>query len=367
MNKATLKKKVIAVSTVCVIFFLLGILLYPRNSNQPEYIIDKQYEIRLSDVEKSRSSLPRTQQILSEKHNEGEPADNGTIIDLKAVFSEGLINTRTTLKYFKHMEHLFRKSTTLGEHFDKVKQYLFSHFPEDEAGILFDTYEKYLICEMDLLGEYRNFTGAGTPEEALDVLARIQDFRRARLGRELADKLFGADVKAKEYAFRRAAIVTDDLYGEEKENRIRELNEGMWGNEADDVEAHPNPYNRYQEKIKLYQKDLGEMASDAARQEKIRDFRKDFFEPETVEKLDAVDRQIAEEQQRENDYKEAENQILETAGLSDAEKEERIRQLQEQIFKDSAEEFRRRDTIQKDRESFIRQRRENSAPLIEQP
>lgn len=365
------KKRIIAVSAVCLLFLVLGFILYPRDTDQSEYIFDKTYDIRLRDVTQSRSALPRQQtpprsdgSILGDE--DGASTETDPEFDLKALFSEGLINAHTTLKYFKHLEHHFRKTTTLGEHFEKIRDYLFSHFPGDEAQVLFDTYQIYLQCEMDLLDEYKNFSAATTTEEALAVLRRIQDFRRERMGRDLADNLFGADVKAKEYAFRRAAIVNDDkLYGDEKEKRIGELNTGMWGEEAGAVEEHPNPYNRYQEKLKIYEKDLSGLSSDGARQEKIRTFREAFFPPETIEKLEAVDRQILEAEAREQTYMEAETQILKEPGLTDIQKEEKIRQLQDLTFGEDAESFRRREAIVQGKEALIMENQQKAAGMTE--
>lgn len=364
-----IKKRIIAVLVVCILFLIFGFLLYPRDKDQSEYIFDKKYNIRLTDVNKSRSALPRRQasENLVPLNQAGEAAsETDPAFDIKAIFSEGLINAHTTLKYFKHLEHQFRKTATLEEHFKQVREYLFSHFPENEAKILFGTYQKYLECEMALGDEYKNFTGAGSPEEAIAILRRIQDFRRERLGQELADQLFGTDVKAKEYAFRRAAIVADDsLYGKDKEDRIRELNADMWGEEAAAVEEHPNPYNRYQEKLEVYTKDLEDLASDAARQEKIKEFRKEFFPPETVEKLEAIDSQVVEEQVREENYQAAAKQVREDSNLSDRQKEERIRQLQDRTFGEEADALRRREAMEKGREEFIQQKQQKPAGATE--
>ena len=54
--------------------------------------------------------------------------------------------------------------------------------------------------------EFRSFGLVRTPEDAIEILKQMQAFRRERLGVELADQLFGPDVKAREYAFRSTAL-----------------------------------------------------------------------------------------------------------------------------------------------------------------
>jgi lipase chaperone LimK len=206
---------------------------------------------------------------------------------------------------------------------------------------------------MDLLEEYKHFSGVQTPEEAIDMLKQIQAFRRQRLGQELADRLFGTDVKAKEYAFRRAAIVRDNtLYGREKEERLAELNKDMWGDESAAVDAHRNAYNQYQETLQIYQKDLDEAASEAARQKKLRQLREEHFSPEVVAKFEEIDQQMDEAAEREKTYREQAGAIESNEALSEAEKEKRIRNLQSEVFGEDAAAFRRREAIRKGREEM---------------
>ncbi len=361
-------KKAIALIGIFVLFFLIGYWLFPKDKEQTQYIFDKSFNISLEDVKKARKSLPRTKlspagtssDKTSDKSGQDviDPQEPG--LDLREIFGEGLINSYTTLKYFKHMEHLFRKSTTLGEHFDEVKKYLFAEFSEEEATTLFETYKNYLQCEMDLIEEFRNLTSARSTEEAINTLKQIQEFRRDRLGVDLADKLFGSDVKAKEYAFRRADIVGDDaLYGEAKDEMLKQLNEDMWGEDSEAIEEHPNDYNRYKEKLLIYKKDLEQIESEEERQAKIKEYRSEFFTPEVVKRLDEVDQQIVAEKQNETDYREKEKKILENTGLTEETKNKKIEEMQNEMFGEEADAFRRRETMRLERERMIR---ENKKP-----
>lgn len=359
------KKKAIAVSGIFILLFFLGYWLFPKETpRENEYIFDKSYNISLEDVKKSRKALPRnpaadstgTENGLSGEFMSEAPGAQDPGLNIREIFSEGLINSYTTFKFFKHLEHQFRKSATLGEHFDEVKKYLFAEFSDTEAQILFDTYKDYLLCEMDLVEEFRNLTSARSTEEAIVVLRRIQDFRRDRLGAELADKIFGADVKAKEYAFRRADIVGDKaLYGEAKEAQLKKLNEDMWGEDAASVEEHPNNYNRYREKLLIYDKDLQDLDTEDSRKAKIKEFRTQFFPPEVVERLDAVDRQIAAESSKEADYRAKEQQILADTGTTEETKQKQIEALQNELFGEEAEAFRRGETMRLELEKMMQE------------
>ena len=358
------RKKTIALISVFFILLLIGYWIFPKDTGDSDYIFDKSYNISLEDVKKARRSLPRIETDNGrhpasvaadpEGHHALPPDEQG--LDLRQIFGEGLINSYTTLKYFKHLEHMFRKSETLGEHLDDIRKYLFEQFSKEEARILFDTYENYLHCEMDLIEEFQNLTSAKSTEEAIDILKQIQAFRRDRLGTDLADKLFGADVKAKEYAFRRADIVGDDtLYGAAKEKMLKKLNEEMWGEDALAIEEHPNDYNRYQEKLLIYEKDLADIGSEEMRQAKIKEFRTQFFAPEVVARLEDVDRHIAAEAQKESDYRDKEQKILENTGLSEATKSEKIQALRRDIFGDDADAFSRRETMRLELEKMIQE------------
>ncbi|MBC2715668.1 MAG: lipase chaperone [Desulfobacteraceae bacterium] len=361
-------KKAVAIIGIFILLFLIGYWFFPKEKEQTEYIFDKSYNISLEDVKKARKSLPRNELTPDSTSLNSTPDESGQNavdqrdpgLDLREIFGEGLINSYTTLKYFKHLEHLFRKSSTLGEHFDEVKKYLFAEFSEAEAWTLFETYKKYLQCEMDLIEEFRNLTSAKSTEEAIDTLKQIQEFRRDRLGVELADKLFGADVKAKEYALRRADIVGNDvLYGEDKEKLLKQLNKDMWGEDADAIEKHPNDYNRYKEKLLIYEKDLEEIESEAMRQARIKEYRTEFFTPEVVKRLDEVDQQIADEKQNEIDYRDKQKKILENTGLTEEIKNKKIEALQNKMFGKEADAFRRRETMRLELEKMIQ---ENQKP-----
>ncbi len=366
MNRNT-KKQLGRIIVFILLAFLIGYWLYPRQEPN-EYIFDKSYPIRLEDVQKSKTPLSFEQESTGV---DATPSDSKTeqtsphqkklsSDDLKKLFSEGVINSHTTLKYFKHLEYMFKESQNLNEHLNLVKTHLFSEFSDKEAQLLFDAYRKYVACEIALAQEYRNLSAVKSMDEAIAILRKIQEFRRARMGADLADKLFGPDVKAKEYAFRRSDIVGNrTLYGKEKESLLKKLNQDMWGDEADAVEQFepdtPIAWQRFQEKQKIYQKDLDELGSEDAKEAKIREYRSEFFTPQAVQRMEAVDKQLASEKQSEAEYREKEKTILEDNTLSEKDKKQKIETLQNQIFGAEADAFRRRETMRLELEKMARE------------
>lgn len=357
-------RKKIALAGIVLLILLSGYWLYPKETTNeyaadPEYIFDQSHNITLEDVVQSRKPISRDPGF-SAGHDRPAAADGPETetepreeFDIRELFSEALINSHTTLRYFKHLETMFKDSANLGDHLERVRQHLFSEFAASEARQLFEAYEKYIECEIALSNEFMDFGLVRTPQDAIAMLQRIQGIRREMLGEELADQLYGAEVKSREYAFRRAAIVGDDLYGAEKEALLNTLNTDMWGDEAEAVASHPNEYTRYRETLLIYEKDISEMPSEDARQEKMQEFRRQFFEPEAVERLEAVDRQIAREKQRETLFREKEAQLRQNPELTEEEKQAQIQELQDDMFGQDAEAFRRSETMRIEREKMM--------------
>jgi len=257
------------------------------------------------------------------------------------------IATAKTLDLFRFLEQRFAVQSVeqLHEHFSKVKKYLHSQFKESEARRLFEIYKKYLKCEIELGNNPKYRAKTSEPKLILMLLYKIQNVRRARLGKGTADALFGMDVKEREYLLRRSLIIDDStLCGKEKESGLQGLKYDMWDGEVISIGEDNNPYNRYQLKLLLYQKDLSEL-SEGKRTNKIEEFRKEFFSKEQVKRLREVDDQIAREKENMARYRVAEKEILDSRKITEEEKDKRIKALQEKFFGKDAEAFRRREIM----------------------
>lgn len=328
------KKKIFAALGLALLVIIVISLVVRKNSTGKGYVLDKNNSIKLKDIETYYKRVD---------------FNDGTVKDY---FSDKIINPYT-LKFFQSLEKKFSESKDLDSHLDSVRQYLYSVMPTADADRLMAVYETYMKYQMSLAEKTKLWGTPATAEEALDFLRKVHQYRRDTFGKENADALFGVSVKAEEYPIRRGMVVYDEkLYGAEKEKRLKELNREMWGDEAGAVEEYTNTYNRYLEKQAMYKRDLAEMRSEEERQAKIKEFRQELFTPEQVARLDDVDKQIESEKKKETDYLAQESRIKSDPNLDSAGKEEKIKSLQDQVFGDEADAFRRRQAIEKGMEQY---------------
>jgi lipase chaperone LimK len=323
------RNKIIAVIGVAlaVIITVIIAVIMTRGKKQEGYVFDRNSKIGMKDV----------QIYLGQNEFKAD--------DVRDYFKKDVINSYT-LKYFLFLDDKFKDSRNPEELLQSVREYLATIMPQDEADKLFAVYKIYVYYQRDIHDKMTTWGRPSTPEEAIDYLHKLQDYRRKVFGDENADTLFGPIVKLQEYPIRRGMIIgNQDLYGAEKEKRLNDLKKDMWGEEADTVDNDTEPLDRYQEKLKIYQKDMAEMTSDEERQAKTRQFREEIFTPEQMKRLDDVDRAAAEEKKNERDYYAQENDIKNDNNLDADEKAQKIRELQDQMFESEAEAFRRRQIV----------------------
>ena len=327
------KKKIFAV--VVVILLILIVALVIRKMTESDevnadkgFVFDKNSPIKLKDIE-----------IFYKDINFKEES-------AKDYFKDSIVNPYT-IKFFMFLDENFKEFDSEEELLENVRKYLYDTMPEAMAGKLFELYKKFVRYQLTL-GEKANEWGMPkTTEETVSFLHKLQNYRREVFGREIADVLFGASIKAEEYPLRRGAILNSrDMYGAEKEKRLQQLNQDMWGDEAQNVDAYAEPYVRYREKLAMYEKDFSEM-SEEARKSQIKIFREELFSPEQVRGFEEVDRAIAKNEKMDQDYKAREAEIIHDASLEKAEKEKIISELQNQMYGDEADALRRRLAIEK--------------------
>ncbi|MBI9092768.1 MAG: hypothetical protein JEZ12_26430 [Desulfobacterium sp.] len=330
----------------------MGLLLtglVRQRINGDGYIIPDSKAITLDLVQKARSrhaSAPPPQAAenkITKPSSQGKSPDPGASSSASGV---PLVDY-TTIGFFRHLMSRFEKGKDPLAHLEQVLDYLLTMMPPEEARALHGVYEKFMNCEVDLAAEIASWVRPHGHEAVLGHLRRMHDFRRYTLGEELADLLYGAEVKSREYAVRRSAIVADPgMYGIEKEAQVLELNQAMWGDEAGAVEAVPKPYQRYREKLAMYERDLESLFPEE-QEAMVREFRGSFFSADTVSRLEAVDRALAEDKKTEAAYTEAAATIQNDPDLSPAKREAAVSDLRESLFGKAAEARRRREVMAK--------------------
>lgn len=81
--------------------------------------------------------------------------------------------------------------------------------------------------------------------------------------------------------------------------------------------------------------------------DKIKEFRREYFSPEQVARLEQVDAELAAEKTKEADYDAREKAIMTNPALDDEQKAQALRTLQDNTFGEEADAFRRRQAINK--------------------
>ncbi len=271
----------------------------------------------------------------------------------KEFFKDKIVNNYT-LKYFKFLQSRF-KDMELNEHLDAVKKYLNSSMDIKEADLLFALYQKYINYEAIMAEELSKIDSLNSTSDYLNVLRMMKKKQIEMFGQEDADILFGVSLKMKEYPVRRSAILNDNsIYADEKEKKLKVLNEEMWGKDWQNIESSRKPYVAYNEKLSLYSKDFEEMSA-VEKNAKINQVRKEIFSQEIVERLENLDRELEAEKGREEEYREKYKSIMADASLKETDKQEKIASLQKEMFGENADLMRRREQIESGKIDLMRE------------
>ncbi len=271
--------------------------------------------------------------------------------EINRYFSKGVVNDYT-VNFFRSLQWRFRSSTDLNSHYRDVCGYLSSRKPPvKHAEELCELYKLFTEYEMGLDERMTSYGNPRNSTEALALLRKEQDFRRTFFGADMADALFRAEIKSQEYSIRRAAIVNNStLYGDVKMSMIADLNAEMWGSEADELDKASimsDPYNKYREKLVIYDKDMREMTPEA-KADFIHATRKEFFSEEVVKRFEELDAEKVLDKDKLAEYYGREKAITGNPALSDEDREQAVRDLQVEMFgKEGSMAFRRMEALRR--------------------
>lgn len=329
-----MKNKKIIAGIAAVVLLALVYFLYTRGGDGDvgANIIGAGAKVRAQDIQLNLKGIQ---------------FDNATI---GKFFSNSTI-TPFTVKFFKFLQRRFR-DMDYEAHLRAVQEYLNQTMDPQRAAEMFELYKRFVTYEKNLADEAKGWSPPRTPQDAIKYLRKIQDYRRNFFGNDMADVLFGAQVKHQEYSLRKQSIIYNkDLYGVDKEKQIQKLRQDMWGEDAATIDSTMRPYDNYREKLAVYDKDLGEL-NETDRKAKVREYREQYFTADQVARLDKVDEQLETEKRTEEDYRAKEQKVMSDPNLNQQEKEQKIQELQNELFGDEAEAFRRRETIRQAEEKF---------------
>ncbi len=110
------------------------------------------------------------------------------------IYKNDIVNSYT-LKYFFFLDDKFKDSKNIEELLQKVRDYLYKGMSSyDEADKLFAVYKTYAYYQHTLYDETKSWGTPSTPEEAIEYLHKIQEYRR---------EVFGSEAEA----FRRRLVI----------------------------------------------------------------------------------------------------------------------------------------------------------------
>lgn len=326
-------KRILFITAIIIGFaVIINILSDILSDDNDEYISNISEKIQYNDVKEYLSKI------------------DFSSVNSSDLFRSGSVN-KYTLKFFKYLQGKY-KDMDFNEHFEAVRQYLYTIMESREADELLALYKKYLDYENLVATELNKAGELKTTGDLLKVLKKMKSLQYELFGKENAEIIFGAMMKAQEYPIRRGGIVNDsNLFAAEKEKLLQELNADMWGDEGSKVEKSRKPYIAYTETLSIYSKDMSEM-SDKQKQDKIYEIRKSIFPPDVVLRLEAVDSQVEADKERDARYRKDYSAIISRNDISADEKNNKIRELQDKTYGEDAESVRRMESITSGREEL---------------
>ncbi len=263
------KKNILIVSIFALAILGLGFFFsVPENERHAisaqeavnDYLIDKNQQISLHETSIARTlSLPETnannhlsddQEISTEEQGEELPAHN-------------------LADYFRFLQTELAQGASPSERTESIREHLLSVLPSDKAGELIDLYEKFTNFEQDAVTKAKEWRMPESADETLELIGAMQQYQQEYFGIDMANRLFGAEMKVMEYNARRAIII-NDLYstGSDKEQLLDRLGKDMWGEEAyQALNNTKDPYDILDEKLLIYRNELASVDPETRQQE----------------------------------------------------------------------------------------------------
>jgi len=171
--------------------------------------------------------------------------------------------------YFRYLQTNIGEGRSPSEHTEAIQEHLLSTLSPETAGELIDLYEKFTNFERDAVTRAEEWDMPESADETLGLIGNMQAYQQEYFGPEMADSLFGAEMKVMEYNARRAIIINDSqVSASEKERLLDQLGAGMWGEEAyREMNKNKDPYDILDEKLLVYGHELAALDPDTRKQE----------------------------------------------------------------------------------------------------
>lgn len=243
------------------------------------------------------------------------------------------------------LRHKCGKEMSHKECNEYITAFLMNNYPKPDNQKLLSLFNKYLTYEKHL--QELVFPEDATSREKFEIL---KEKRRAIFKEGEARLIFGLDESKFEYAeaFPKFIKETEGLSGAERMEKYEQMRKNIFGSYYETILENESKYTKYTTEILLKDNDLKSMDSEE-RNSSVRSMREKYFGEEGANRIEKVEKEIAEEKETENNYeKEKEKLLSENKGLSDEEKEEKLNELRIKYFgEEGAENYKRREALSK--------------------
>ncbi|MCB1168948.1 MAG: hypothetical protein KDK25_01370 [Leptospiraceae bacterium] len=184
-----------------------------------------------------------------------------------------------------------------------------------------------------------------SPREQYDW---VKKQRRQIMGDEAANLIYGYEEARVGFPgkFQDFMKDTQGMPAEERLKKYEELRKEHYGNYYQTIKEREPKFNTYDVELTLREEQLAGLDA-SQRDAKIREIREDYFGKEAADRMEKVDQEIQQEQQRSEAYEDAKAKLLEAnPSASATEKEAMLAELRKEYFEpEEAEAMARREKM----------------------
>ena len=179
----------------------------------------------------------------------------------------------------------------------------------------------------------------------------IKGQRRKIMGEEAASLIYGYEEARVDFRgeFQEFMDSTKGMDADQRIQKYEEFRREHYGDYYGTIKEREPKFNSYDVEMTLREEQFSGM--DASQKDaKVREMRVSYFGEEAAKRMEAVDRQIEEEQQRNDAYEDAKAKLLEAnPSASPAEREAMLTQLRKEYFSaEEAEAMARREKLKQE-------------------
>jgi hypothetical protein len=219
------------------------------------------------------------------------------------------------------------------------------NYPKPENESMKALFNKYFEFEKSM----REFK---TPENS-DFSQRyelIKEQRKKIMGNENASLIFGMEESQVEFldASKNFFNSSKNLKGDERVSKYESLRKKTYGSYYDAILSREDKFQNYQTELELRDKDLTSL-SQAEKDKKLRSIQEKFFVKEGADSIAKVQKETDEYNKKISDYQKQESEFLSAnASLSDKEKAVKLEEMRiKALGKEEAEAYARRADMDK--------------------